>query len=82
MRDVGAEPPGPGHADHRVEVRAVDVDLAAGVVDHGAHVGDVVLEHAVGRRVGHHDRGQFAGVLLDLRAQVVEVDLALLAAGS
>ncbi len=82
MRDVGAELARPGQADHRVEVRAVDVDLAAGVVHERADLADVVLEHAVGGRVGDHDRGQLVGVLGDLGAQVVEVDLALLAAGS
>ena len=41
VRDVGAEPAGPGQADQRVEVGAVDVDLAAGVVHGRADVGDV-----------------------------------------
>ena len=81
VRDVGAELARPGQPDHRVEVRAVDVDLAAGVVHERADLADVVLEDAVGRRVGEHDRGQRVGVLGDLGLQVVEVDLALLAAG-
>ena len=56
--DVGAEPPGLGQPDQRVEVGAVDVDLAARVVHQGAQLGDGLLVHAVRRRVGDHDRGQ------------------------
>ena len=37
VRDVGAELARPGQADQRVEVGAVDVDLAAGRV-HGAQI--------------------------------------------
>ena len=58
MRDVGAESARTGQAHHRVEVRAVEVDLAAGVVHEGAHVGDVLLEDAVRGRVGDHERGE------------------------
>ena len=53
-----AEPARPGQPDQRVEVRAVDVHLAAGVVHRGADLGDVVLEHPVRGRVGDHQRGQ------------------------
>ncbi len=54
--------PGTGQADHRVEVRAVDVDLPAGVVHERAHLADVLLEHPVRGRVGHHDRGEVVGM--------------------
>jgi hypothetical protein len=76
VADVGAEPARLGQPDQRVEVRAVDVDLAAGVVHRGADVADADLEHAVGAGVGDHQRGQALAVLVDLRAQVVEVDVA------
>ena len=74
VRDVAAELARLGVAEQRVEVGAVDVDLAAVVVDDLAQVGDGVLVGAVRRRVGHHDRGQVVGVRLALGAQVVEVD--------
>ena len=81
VRDVAAEVAEAGEAEQRVEVGAVDVDLAAGVV-HGLRDGrDLVLVHAVGRRVGDHERGEGLGVRGDLRAQVVEVDVAELVAG-
>ena len=51
--------PGPGEADERVEVGAVDVHLAAGVVHQRRRSrAIVVLEHAVRRRVGDHQRGE------------------------
>ena len=81
VRDVRAEGTRTGQADHRVQVRPVHVDLAAGGVHQLAHLGDVVLEHPVGGRVGHHDRGQPVGVLGDLGLQVGQVHLALVAAG-
>ena len=77
VADVAAELARPGQPDQRVEVGAVDVDLTAGVVHGRADLGDVVLVHAVGRRVGDHERGQPVGVLGDLGAQVVEVDVAV-----
>ena len=40
VADVGAEAPGPGQADQRVEVGAVDVHLTAGVVDDLADLAD------------------------------------------
>ena len=73
--------PGLGQADEGVEVGAVDVDLPAGVVHGAAQLDDVVLEHAVGRRVGDHERGEPVGVLGELGCEVVEVDVAGLGAG-
>ena len=52
VRHVGTEAPRRGEADERVEVRAVDVDLPAVLVDEVADLGDRDLEDAVGRRVG------------------------------
>ena len=58
LRWLTSAPKRPGRAtpDEGVEVGAVDVDLAAGVVDGGADLADRLLEHAVRRRVGDHDR--------------------------
>ena len=74
VRHVAAELAGLGVAEQRVEVGAVDVHLAAVLVHDLAQLGDGVLVGAVRRRVGHHDRGEVVGVLVALRAQVVEVD--------
>ena len=81
MADVAAELPRPGQPDQRVEVGAVDVDLAARVVHGRADVGDVVLVHAVGGRVGDHQRRKPLGMLADFGAQIVEVDVAVVVAG-
>ena len=80
VRDVGAELARLGEADERVEVRAVDVDLAAGLVHEPADLAHRALVHAVRRGVGDHQRRDVLGVLGELRAQVAEVDVAELVA--
>ncbi len=80
MRDVAAEVAEAGVAEQRVEVRAVDVHLTAGVVHGLRDLEHVVLVHAVRRRVGDHQRGERVGMQRDLRPQIVEVDVAGLVA--
>ena len=77
MRDVGAEAAGLGETDEGVEVRAVDVHLAAVVVDPRTDLHDALLEHAVGRGVGDHDAGELLGVGGQLGVEIVEVDVAV-----
>ena len=81
VRDVAAEVAEPREPEHRVEVGAVDVDLSPGVVHGLADVANLVLIHAVRGRVGDHERGDLAGVLRDLRANIVQVDVSELVAG-
>ena len=80
VRHVGAERSGPGQPDQRVQVRPVHVHLAAGGVHLLAHLADGLLEHAVGGRVGQHDRRDVPGVRVQLGAQVAGVDGAVRAA--
>ena len=80
VADVAAELTGLGQPEQGVQVRAVDVHLAAVVVDDPADLGDALLVHAVRGRVGDHDRGQLRRVLGRLRAQVVQVDRAVVVA--
>src|SRR6478609_41444 len=81
VADVRTELAGPRESDQRVQVRAVDVDLAAVVVHERAHVADGLFVNAVGGRVGDHQRGEVVGVLLDLHFEIGEVDVASLVAG-
>ena len=76
VRNVAAELAWRTDTDHRVHVGPVDVDLAAVLVHQFADLGDVVLEHAVRRRVGNHNRGEVVAVLLALRLQIFHVDVA------
>ncbi len=76
MADVAAEVAEAGVAEQRVEVRAVDVDLATRVVHRGGDGDDLVLVDAVGRRVRDHQGREGVGVRRDLGAKVVEVDVA------
>ena len=80
VADVGAELAGPGVTDERVEVGAVDVDLATRGMHDGAEFSDRRLEHAVRGRVGDHDGRQAIAHRVDLGAHVVEVDVATLVA--
>ena len=58
VADVGADVARAAQADLRVHVGAVHVDLAAVLVDDLADLLDALLEDAVRRRVGDHQRGE------------------------
>ncbi len=76
VRNVAAELARRAEADHRVHVGAVDVHLAAVVVNDPADFADAFFEHAVGRRVGDHQRGEVFAVLDGFGTQVFDVDVA------
>ena len=80
VADVGAEPAGSGQANHGVEVGAVEVHLATGIVHGAADLADRLLEHPVGGGVGDHQGGQVACVFDHLGVEVVEVDVSLVVA--
>ncbi len=75
--DVAAEVTRLGQADESVEVGPVDVHLTAGVMHLGTDVGDMLLEDAVGGRVGDHEHSELVAVLRDLGSEVLDVDLAV-----
>ena len=75
VRDVGTESTWASETDEGVEVRAVDIDLTARVVDLSAHVAHGRFEDAVCRRVGDHDRCELRRVGVDLAAQIVHIDV-------
>ena len=58
VADVGADVARPAEPDLRVHVGAVHVHLPAVLVNDLADLPDRLLEHAVRRRVGHHQRGE------------------------
>ena len=80
VRHVGAELARLGDADERVEVRAVEVHLAAVLVHDRADLADLLLVHAVRRRVRDHQAREPVGVLDRLLLEVVEVDVAVVVA--
>src|SRR5204863_3162167 len=73
----GAEVARRGEADERVQIRAVDVNLAAMRMDNLANLVDTRLEHAMRRRIRHHDRGQDAGMLFYLTSEIADIDVAV-----
>ena len=81
VADVGPHVGGPGEADLRVHVGPVHVDLPAALVHDLADSLHLLLEDAVGRRVGDHQGGQAVLVLVRLLLEIGEVHVALLVAG-
>ena len=64
VHSVDAQVAGPHLADDGVEVGAVAVEVAAGLVQGVRDLDDVPLEQAAGIGVGQHDRG-------DVRPQTI-----------
>ena len=81
VRDVGAELARLCEADERVQVGAVHVHLTARVVHESADLADRLLVDAVRRGIRDHQRRDVLAVLGQPRAQIVEVDVAVLVAG-
>ena len=81
MADIGAVIAGPRQADLRVEIGAVEIDLAAMAMHDVADLADLLLEHAMGRGIGDHDRGERLRMRVGLGAQIVDVDIAAGVAG-
>ena len=80
VRHVGAELARLGQAHERVQVRTVEVHLTSTLVHDRAHVADVALVHTVGRGIRDHQHREVGGVLVRLRLEVVEVDVAVVVA--
>ena len=64
----------------RIEVGAVQIHVAAVLVNDFTNVPDLLLEDAVSGRVGHHHRGEAVGVLRRLDRQILDIDVAPLVA--
>jgi len=77
VADIGADLAGRSEADLRVHVCAVHVNLSAARVDELADLDDRFLENAVRARISHHERGELILVLIGLRGQVGQVDIAI-----
>ena len=80
VADIGPDVAGVRQSHLRVHVRAVHVDLPAGVVDSVDDLADAALEDAVRRGVGDHQAAQFRRVLFGLGFEVRHVDVAALVA--
>ena len=78
--DVGPELAGLGKSHEGIEVCPIEIHLTTGLVDRRADLPDRRLEHAMGGRVGDHQRGEDIAILVDLRSQVNDIDVALVIA--
>src|SRR6185295_1099977 len=63
-------------ADHRIEVRAVKIDLTAGSMDDVANSTDRLLVDAMRRRISDHQGREAVRICVDLEAQVIDIDIA------
>ena len=81
VADVGAERSGIGQTHESVKVGAIHINLAAVSMHDGGDLLDAALEHAVGGRVGDHERGKVRRMLRRLGAKVGEIDVPLGVAG-
>ena len=68
--------PGTAETHHSVHVRPIQVDLAPRSVHDRADFANALLEDAVGRWVGDHQRGQLLTMLLRLGAEIGEIHIA------
>src|SRR6185503_2391588 len=69
MADIGAVIAGPGQPDLRIQVGAVEIDLSAMAMDDVADLANLLLEHAMGRGIGDHDRRKRLRMRFGLGAQ-------------
>jgi len=67
VADVGTVVPGSTQPHLGVHVRAVEIDLSTVLVNDRADLLDRGLEHAVRRRVSHHQGGELVRVFFGLR---------------
>ena len=73
VHDVEAHVAGAADAEDGVDVGAVVVEQAAGLVHEPGDLGDVLVEHAEGVGVGEHEAGQ---VVVEQHLERLEVDAA------
>ena len=76
VTSIGTEIARAADADEGVEVGAIEIDLAASLVDLFAKVTNASFENTVGGGIGDHGRGDAGAVFLNLGVEVGEVDVA------
>ena len=77
MAHVGAQIARPRNTHHGVHVRTIHVHLPTVLMHDGGDLLDARFKHAVGRRIGHHERAKIAPTRLGLGPQIVHVNVAL-----
>ena len=66
--------------NERIEIRSVHIDLTAMLMHDFAEFANAFFEDAVGARIGDHARCQILRMLVCLRAQICEINIALIVA--
>jgi len=81
MTDIGAKLGRARQPHQRIEIGAIDVDLAPMGVNCLRQPLDPLLEDTMRGRIGHHRRRQLVGMLCQLDIEIGEVDVASLVGG-
>jgi hypothetical protein len=76
VTDIGTYVAGPRQPDKRIEISAVEINLAAMRVCDCAQFNDRFFEHAMSRGVCNHAGGEPACILFGLGAEIRHVDVA------
>ena len=77
MTDIGPEISRSAKTDLRIHVRPVEVNLATVLMDNLADLANGRFENAVRTGIGYHKRTEIVGVLVNLGAQIGQIDVAL-----
>ena len=67
-------------SDKGIQIGPVDIDLPASGVDNITDLNDGFLEHAVCRRIGHHDGSQRLAMCFGFGPEIIQIDIAILVA--
>jgi hypothetical protein len=81
VADVSAEMSGSSHANEGIEIGPIEIHLTTGIVNCSADFPDCFFENPMGGWVRDHECGEGFAVLLDFRAQIVDVDVPVVIAG-
>src|SRR4029077_4196879 len=77
VANVCAEIAGPAESHQRVQIRAVHKDLSSVAVNKVADLRDILLEHAMGRRVRHHQRSEGSRMPFRFAPEIRDIDIPL-----
>ena len=80
VANIRAQLAGSAEAYQRVHIGAIQIDLAAMIMNDRADIADRALEHPVCRGIGDHQRREMIRMRRRLRPEIIDIDIALLVA--
>ena len=77
MADISANRTWAGEANLRIHIGAIHINLPALGMHQRADFLDLGFKNAVGAGIGHHQRGKFGAMLIELRLQVINIHITI-----